>query len=308
MHTIEISKILQLSNPKASKVFAWIPTVAYHPYLAVNLNPVFKAPDTGRVMIYQLLIHIDCLKIVYKENIEQPDIPIIKQTVEDFLVGSGLSLDEFTVARIDYCYNAVVSDEERKWLLPELQKLPHRRDYQERVHDYKTSVYYQSKSRVTQFYDKEAERFHKGKLCEDYEVSVLRLEAQIKHEHIKYKKRRKKNWISNRWDDWVSWDMQRTYLVRSLNNVIYTGDYHTLDSASAIIRQHILRPSKQNNLIGFLQEIHEYGWDKASVKRCYNTNRCYAKKLTEMNINPILLPDNSPFQTIKNLFLPILNL
>ena len=66
MHTIEISKILQLSNPKTSKVFAWISTVAYHPYLAVNLNPVFKAPDTGRVMIYQLLIHIDCLKIMYK--------------------------------------------------------------------------------------------------------------------------------------------------------------------------------------------------------------------------------------------------
>lgn len=308
MHTIEISKILQLSSPKALSVFTWVPTVAFHPYMTASLNPVFKNQDTGQTVVYQLLIHIDCLKIVQKGNIEQSDIPIIKQTVEDFLIGSSLSLDEFSVARIDYCYNAVVTDEERKWLLPELQKLPRRRDYQERVHDYKTSVYYQSKSRVTQFYDKEAERLHKGKRCEDYEISVLRLESQIKHEHIKYKKRRKKDYIPNRWDNWVNWDMQRTYLMRSLNNVIYTGDYHTLDSASAIIKQNIPRPSKQNNLIEFLQEIHELGWDKASVKRCYNTNRCYAKELTEMNINPILLPNNSPFQVIKNPFLPILDL
>lgn len=211
-----------------------------------------------------------------------------------------------TVSRVDYCYNCRIEDEKiRQTLFDALQKCPTKAIYTVRGVNYATSIYSRSKSKVVNVYDKTAEREAKYRstgsrmaLPQSYEQDIVRMELQVKSEHLKYMARRG---FARTVTNWINVDTEARYLEK-LYGMFPKGDFFTLEQAESLIVSSKYSKTIKNNLIKFIRIIVKSNMDVAKTTLSYNTYRRYLNLLGDLGINPITIPDDCGLQYIKSPF------
>lgn len=297
MHTINICKFFRDDDEALPDIRQWVKH-GKNPAISASLYP--SVDPVGEVRGWTLTVHIDCLQMLKETNVKKQDISIITNRVNNYLSTVGLSIDDMLVSRIDYCVSAVLPAEQRGILLKIYQKALKNTSYVKRSRKYVSSVYYHSKSRVVQVYDKTAERQAKGQAPAPWERDVLRFEVQVKINHIKYKRRQG---VDRSWSSWVNWDTRTRYLYHALTHTIYAGDYYTLDRAYTRLKKSGIQGALLNNLRNFMRLISKGRHvEKALEKTSHNTAKRYCDVLQAAGVNPIPIPRRAKISYIKNPF------
>ena len=124
--------------------------------------------------------------------------------------------------------------------------------------NYATSIYSRSKSKVVNVYDKTAEREAKYRstgsrmaLPQSYEQDIVRMELQVKTEHLKYMARRG---FARTVTNWINVDTEARYLEK-LYGMFPKGDFFTLEQAESLIVSSKYSKTIKNNLIKFIRII-----------------------------------------------------
>lgn len=255
----------------------------------------------GTKLIY-FTLHVDCLMLLKKINVEDKDILLIKDACNDFLKQAALTIDDFHIVRIDYCTNKrMANKQERDILFQTLHQCATQCNYLSGM-SYDHGVYWHNRSRALQIYDKEVERKEKSESIRSYESDVIRVELQLKSRYIKDAAnklakslgRKTKN-IGNPYrslDFWVSVSREKEYL-EALEKHIPHGDFYSLERANEIIDLSNNTKSMKKKLKTFLLIIQTNGLDIAAKEHRRNTINKYISILsTEMNICPFTIPES----------------
>ena len=209
MHTILLTRIFQAASDELQR-FNQVQSHLrdFHSGITLWYHPL-TTTDDGDVLSLLCSIKVDALKYFQIENTTAAHIQTLFCHLDKLLSYGGFTLADMTVSRVDYCYNCRIKDAKvRQILFNLLQKCPTKAIYTMRGVKYETSIYSRSKSKVVNVYDKTAEREAKYRstgsrmdLPQSYEQDIVRMELQVKTEHLKYMARRGfartvPNWIN----------------------------------------------------------------------------------------------------------------
>ena len=165
-------------------------------------------------------VFVDCLNHLNKTNMAPSDIPIIRAAILDVIAPLGISMEELALERIDYCQNVVVMDPKERRLAMRLWHKTSRHFLKAERMDPKHSenenrLYYKCRDDFyrVQLYNKQTEREDKGLAAESYELGVLRLEYQLRRDHLLYHWQRYGTPCS--FDAWADWSLRATYLKQT---------------------------------------------------------------------------------------------
>lgn len=306
MHTILLTRIFQTSSDELQRFnqvqshlhdFSDGITLWYHP---------LTTTDDGDVLSLLCSIKVDALKYFQVENTTAKHIQTLLCHLDKLLSYGGFTLADMTVSRVDYCYNYRIKDAKvRQILFSLLQKCPTKAIYTMRGVKYETSIYSRSKSKVVNVYDKTAEREAKYRstgsrmaLPQSYEQDIVRMELQVKTEHLKYMAR---CGVARAVTNWINADTETRYLEK-LYGMFPRGDFYTLEQAEALISSSKHSKTMKTHLIKFLRIIAKDDMDTAKTQFSYNTYQRYLNLLSDLGVNPITIPDNCGIQFIKSPF------
>lgn len=254
---------------------------------------VHRSTRVGNRKINRLHIFVDFIEILGRPNIIPGDCEEIENRVRN-IVGKILKCNNFRLilSRIDYRYDVVIEDKVKRELIIKLLKKSYRKvNYMRKIDKYKDSIRFFAKSRSDNFYDKEKERKAKNKETKEYEKNIIRFEAQIKNEHLRYKKR--KNKISRYLEEYLTYDMYEQYMNKMIINIIGKGDFYSLEEAQKIINQSNIKEKKKNQLREFLAYTSKGNLTKTKEKYGRYTFNKNISILEELGINPIIIPDKN---------------
>jgi hypothetical protein len=133
-----------------------------------------------------------------------------------------------------------------------------------------------------------------------YEHNVIRMEMQVKKEHIKYKRRLG---IESTYDTWINYKMEREYL-QQLYKMIPKGDFFKKTEVIARIdNDTAIGSTLKNHLREFIEIVHTGGLDAAKEKYSNNTYHHYLDYFAEIGMSPITIPDDKGIDFIKSPFI-----
>lgn len=260
----------------------------YHPRPAVHLSG-------GGVYSWYWTLHLDCLQMLHTMNIRPENIPELEAIINSYLWQVGLLIVDFTITKIDYAYNVQISDPVVcDALFSALQLSPKQADYLIRRAKYETSIYaksksLKSKSRAFQVYDKEAERRARGIVPESYEADVIRMEHQIRKDHLAFQR---KKGIPRTWESWMNWNRRTEYLQRGFKFVQY-GDFYSLSAARDLIySSNGYKADVQKKMDKYISIISNGGMDALKTVRgftSHNTRNDFNQKLARIGVNLLTL-------------------
>ena len=306
MHTILLTRIFQAASDELQR-FNQVQSHLrdFHSGITLWYHPL-TTTDDGDVLSLLCSIKVDALKYFQIENTTAAHIQTLFCHLDKLLSYGGFTLADMTVSRVDYCYNCRIKDAKvRQILFNLLQKCPTKAIYTMRGVKYETSIYSRSKSKVVNVYDKTAEREAKYRstgsrmdLPQSYEQDIVRMELQVKTEHLKYMARRG---FARTVPNWINADTEARYLEK-LYGMFPRGDFYTLEQAEALISSSKHRKTTKNHLIKFLRIIAKEDMDTAKSQLSYNTYQRYLNLLSDLGVNPITIPDNCGIQSIKSPF------
>lgn len=188
---------------------------------------------------------------------------------------------------------------------------------------YEQSAAERNKSYKSLFYDKHEQYTNMSKNIRESDKSralgesqnVLRLEQQCRPGKISSLKE------TYRFPDRKAWrflreDIARELLYNRYDKMVGDGDFYQRKKAYAIIRKNIKKKFMQDRLIQFLQLIASkrhidiarevftspsFDGDKFPLAHGKAaTFRAWVKKLRELGINPVLIPEKQPIRFLKN--------
>jgi hypothetical protein len=254
--------------------------------------------ENGAVLTYIFCLNVDILQVYQVCNTTDHHYADMADILNDLLAPCGFRLDDFAVCRVEYCHNIVVADADDRVLAFQLvQAVPTRAMYTRRESSYSTSVYAKSKSRIINAYDKDQERKYKARKRTDpnflprpYERDVIRMEVQVKKEHIRYKRR---NGLASTYANWINAAMEQAYL-KQLYKMIPPGDFLSKSAAIAKINgDTTIGSGLRKNLVGYINIIaHGNNMDAALKKYSYNTAHRYLEYCSSKGFSPITIPDD----------------
>lgn len=268
---------------------------------------VYSEKDIFRVVyrntygIGRLHVFVDFIELLEKADIVESDIDDIIYKLENTVEGIiGNNNFELVLSRLDYRYDVVIKDKnERAMIIKLLKKAQSKCNYMKSINKYADTIRYYSKSRSDNIYDKEIERLAKGKEIKSYEIDVLRFEAQIKNEHIKYKKRESN--LERCMESYFTYDMYKCYMEKMIIGVVGTGDFYSLREAEKIINQSNIKENYKKELREFLVCISSMrGVSKAKAKYTRYKFDIYISILKRLGINPIIIPEKWKCKYIEN--------
>lgn len=263
------------------------------PAITIEEKTLVLGGSAKKTAFYYLL-HIDCLMLLAKRNVESCDIPDIRFRIDTFLAPACVSVDDFHITRIDYCKNISVSDEaERNALFACLNRLPGTQNYQHQTDKFSHGVYWHNKSRVTMVYDKTVERGEKHKAIRLYEKGVVRLEYQVKARALKYAD------LPRNYSTWVSVEMEDWYLLYA-SRAFPCGDFWDIDTAVSKIDASRNTPAMKANLRNYIYEIAATDMDTANAGISRDTAKKYIQMLDDIEVNPITIDSCRRISHIKN--------
>ena len=306
MHTILLTRIFQAASDELQR-FNQVQSHLrdFHSGITLWYHPL-TTTDDGDVLSLLCSIKVDALKYFQIENTTAAHIQTLFCHLDKLLSYGGFTLADMTVSRVDYCYNCRIKDAKVRQILFNLvQKCPTKAIYTMRGVKYETSIYSRSKSKVVNVYDKTAEREAKYRstgsrmdLPQSYEQDIVRMELQVKTEHLKYMARRG---FARTVPNWINADTEARYLEK-LYGMFPRGDFYTLEQAEALISSSKHSKTTKNHLIKFLRIIAKEDMDTAKSQLSYNTYQRYLNLLSDLGVNPITIPDNCGIQSIKSPF------
>lgn len=302
MHTVafnsEIIVINQLKHSRYSDLpKLWRPNQSSFP-----IRVYYRTFSRHGTKLVYFKLHVDCLMLLKKVNVEGKDILFIKDACNNFLRQAALTIDDFHIVRIDYCKNIqMVNEQKRNILFQTLHQCKTQCDYLSGI-SYDHGIYWFNRSRALQIYDKEAERREKRKSIRSYEKDVIRVELQLKSRYIKDAAnklakslgRKTKNMGNpyRTFDFWVSVIREKKHL-EVLEKHIPHGDFYSVEGANKIIDLSNNTELMKRKLKTFLLTIQTNGLDIAAKKHSGNTINKYISILsTEMNICPFTIPES----------------
>ncbi|MEG2458006.1 MAG: hypothetical protein RSB41_03855 [Bacilli bacterium] len=218
-------------------------------------------------------------------------------------------MPELKLNRIDYRYDKIINDKEKRILLIKLyNKNDEKKAYMKKTfvfhksskkNNKHCSLRYLNKSKSCNVYDKEEEREAKFQEILDYEKNIIRYEAQIKRKHILYMKKRYN--IDDSFEIYFTPALYNLFMDKVVVSSIGISDYYNLYYASKKIKFSMFKDTDKEELIKFLRNISNNG-------RIHNCKELYSKykydkllkQLGALNINPILIPKNDPITIIEN--------
>ncbi|HDT6574880.1 TPA: hypothetical protein QFT23_000978 [Bacillus cereus] len=274
----------------------------------VKIN-IQKKEQTNMWFIYTF---IDFIELLQKSDgvITEKDYSEVNKklkALENFLFDST---EKFILLRIDYRLDIIVEEPNtRKLLISLYDKLSEKHRFQKKCNidsktqdKYKTTLYFNSKSINTVVYDKEQERNDKKKPIKTYEHNVLRFEVRLHNKHLlnmRSKKHRAKTL-----EQYFKYSLWKEYMLKYVQEVFFSGDFYTIYHAKKIINESNLKTREKTQLIKLLKDISFLGmeniksWTEKNQSKTREslysrpTIRKYIKLLSELNINPILIPKN----------------
>lgn len=306
MHTVLLTRIIPADDDELSRFSLVKKHIAYlRKGIKLWIHPLLQT-DEGEVLSFLVSIKIDVLKFFRAENSSAQHIRILLRLLKHLLAYGGYTLDDMVVSRIDYCYNIRIADDHtREVLFRLLQKCPTKAIYTTRGINYATSIYSRSKSKVINVYDKTAERTAKylttgscSDLPQAYEQDIVRMELQIKADHLKYMARRG---VRRSVQNWLHMGMECYYLTK-LYGMFPQGNFYTLSKAEKIIDASEYRTKMKERLKSFIRIIADKDMDAARAQISYNTYRRYLDMLSAIDVNPITIPDDCDITYIPSPF------
>lgn len=266
-----------------------------------------RPKQSSRFRGIDVRIFVDCLDHLQKANMDPSDIPVIRAAILDIIAPLGISLDEFALESIDYCQNIMVLNAGERRLAMRLWHKTSKHFLKAVRIDRKNIknenyLYYKCLDDFyrVQLYSKQDERADKGLTAKPYEAGVLRLEYQLRKEHLLYHWRRYGTPCS--FDAWADWSVRATYLKQT-ERLLFRGDFYTLRRAETLLRRAELPPKDYQNIRQFLANVSRSGIDYA-VKQAgsaYFASK-YIKTLTSLGISPIPIPQNARTPYLANPF------
>lgn len=306
MHTVLLTRIIPADGDELSRFTQVQKHIAYlREGIKLWFHPLVQT-DEGEVLSFLCSIKIDILKFYQTENSSAAQIRELRHLLEHLLAYGRYTLDDMAVSRIDYCYNIRIADDHtREVLFCLLQKCPTKAIYTTRGINYATSIYSKSKSKVINVYDKTAERTAKylatgscSDLPQAYEQDIIRMELQLKADHLKYMARRG---VRRSAKNWLHMGMECYYLVK-LYGMFPRGNFYALGQAEKIIDSSEYRTKMKERLKGFIGSIADKDMDAARGQISHNTYRRYLDMLSAIDVNPITIPDDCGITYIPSPF------
>lgn len=270
-------------------------------------NIVIKKVSFGQLNEWKLLFYVDFILMLGKSKIIESDIYQIIDKINKIVYGLLERNYELLLSRLDYRFDAIIeNDKERAILIKLFNKNNIKINYMRKIKKYKSSVRYYSRSRSDNIYDKEIERLAKKKKTKNFEKNVIRFEAQIKYEHLKYNKRR--YGINMELKEYFTFGKYVKYMDNMIINPLKTGDYYNLYNASKIIKKAEVNEKDKKALIEFLKFTSIKRSLTASYDKYgrYKYNK-YIDLLGKLDINPIIIPDKDKVKFIRNPLKDLIN-
>jgi hypothetical protein len=268
-----------------------------------------------------ILFELNPIRLIDKENklrlTNEKDIDEIAEKFNKIMNDISPYLNDFfqmKVERIDYTIDLKV-DEYIKKYIQLFQRADKPRGFKEQyvkgANKHKQqddSFYLISKSTTINFYDKEQQLRKLG--YSDAEIAEaknkLRFEVQL-HKPKLYNIKNKHKFASRELYHYLKLDYSREQIIMYYDKIIGSGDYIKKDQAVRIINKSNLRKDTKNNLIKILTSIanRRSVWksrqeflskvdieNKKELKKQKAIFSRYLRKLRELGINPVTIPED----------------
>lgn len=259
-------------------------------------------------------IKVDFTVLLNTPKIYGSDIERINNSIHSFLSDIFMEDIDLVLKRIDYKKDITTKNEKEAQTLIAIYNKA-RETYWALIKQglYANSIRYNSKSIMLNIYQKDIERENRlsTKIEDVLDIEVIdsileillykntiRFEVQVLNKHLNYKKR----YYGNRktLDVYFSDEKSKHYLNYYLKPLFYSGNYYNLDNAISIIETSDLSLSWKRKLNNFIIVINQSNVSESIKHYSYHKFRTNIKKLKELNINPITIPDNYNIDKIKN--------
>lgn len=255
---------------------------------------VCRSTTINKHKIIRLHIYVDFIELLGRPNISPADTDEILYRVRN-IVENIIDYSDFELilSRIDYRYDVVVKDKLiRKLIILLLNKANKKVSYMRRVEKYKENIRFFSKSKSDNFYDKELQLLLQGREVKWYEKDILRFEAQIKNEHLRYKNRRYE--VKRSLEEYLTYDMYKAYMSDMVIGVVGKGNFYSLKEAEKIINSTNIKEKKKKQLREFLVYASKRG-GLTKAKEFYGRYTYKKNKdiLEGMGINLIIIPEKN---------------
>lgn len=258
--------------------------------------------------VYRFNLYVDFIKLLGKSDINENDYTEIEKHLKKYLFlifKDESSRLEIILKRLDFRKDIKIEKKCREILLKIYKKARKTSRFKKKNIEYDTSIYYSNKSMTVILYDKEQERNDKGKLVEDYEENILRLEVRLFPRHLNAQKREKslKTYLNN--------EIFQKYIENNAFPIFYKGNHYKIELIEKKLIDNNIKAKDKNDILRFLKYISLYGYNSAINKRCdtgelkwsnYKVKK-YIKLLESLNINPFIIPIREGINMIENKFM-----
>lgn len=285
--------------------------------IRAGINCIQARNGSTQFLGVYLNLQVDALELVEKPNLDTPgDYQLIADKVNQVLGSMGLTIRDFSVYRMDYCWNVVVPDPQKRSLLMKMWskcdqsggRLRVQKDCPDgsknRIPEAKKyNAHFHNRKRGAQVYDKTREREDKGKPVQPYERDVIRLEYQTLFQEIKEEGR------FSYWD-WANDDAAFERLFRC-SELFFTGDFYSVRSADVRLKRDGVSAPMLEKLHAYLVTVSNNGIRKAAAQYKLNgkaapitaaTAKSYRNTLEKHGICPVPIPKGSNVARIQNPF------
>lgn len=275
-----------------------------HEIINGQFEEVFDTNITNKFGTWYLFTTIDVVQLLRRGNILENDLSTIQTALDAYLYFVlGENDKEFTLCRIDYRFDVVITDAaERQVLLDLIKKSIDRFGYKVKKNIYDTTLYYNSKSIVICIYDKETERQDKCEEIKEYEKDVLRVEVRLLNRHLNYMKRR--YGLNKKMDNYFNHDYWQKYMANNILPIFHTGNFYTKSEAFKVIKRSGLKEREKTMVRKFLTDVMKFGFDGVKLlkrrKPGCKMKPAYSpyvikeniKRLGSLEIHPLIVEKN----------------
>lgn len=164
---------------------------------------------------------------------------------------------------------------------------------------YKTSVYYKSKSKNINIYDKQQEQADRLQIVDENYTNMIRFEVQLKRNRLHYLL--KNEGICRELLNYWNVKEKDYHINKELQKLIYSGDYYNLYHSEKKLMEHYTK-NMTDKLLELQKDISLNGVSAARLNYNTATFRNYISLLQEAQVNPIPIPKGEGITHLKNLF------
>lgn len=313
VHTFTLAFLLLLDSWNMENLFRWFLIIQglkeSHDRCSegIKLKHLYIRPNEERIFSgIEIQLRIDCVDFFGDAASSPAQIAAIRKAITDILAPMHLSVPDMKVKSIDFCKNFYVEDPNLRELLLELWDKTHEwfkraKRIPAELCGTKNKLYWDcNNSYNVQLYDKETELRDKGEDIESYECGLMRLEYQIREDHIDYWA---KNGRPSDFDTWADWYLRARYLAET-EMLFFNGDFYSLPRVKTklnkAVRAGTIKPVIADRIYQFMVDTSRHGIDYAFSQTSQPTAQKYIDILSRLRINPIPIPRNRGVSFLEN--------